>query len=557
MNLMVDAAVRTSLVVLAALGVTTVLSRRSAALRHWILTVGIACAAATPLLQLALPSWRIAPPILTADAPSGQATVSTAVVVRVPRQPAETGPIVSADGEGSRASLPMIVLSIWLAGALSSLCVLVVGLRRLSRAAAAARPVTSGALFSVATDIRHAIGLRRRVRLLQSLDPAPLATWGVFRPTLILPADAPEWPEDRVRLVLRHELAHVARGDWAAQMLAETLRVLLWFNPLLWVASRRLRQESERACDDEVLGSGVAPADYASHLLDLARRARPWPVRSALAMARPSSLEGRVRAMFSTSVSRRPLKRATRIAALVAFAALTVPVAAAQGRFWSFSGTVVDQTDRVVPDAVLVLSNESARAKFEVRTDAAGHFEFQALPSGDYTLAVQKPGFKALNEAVSITGGDVSRTLELHVGGVSESITVIGPRADPSTVDPQRLARGQRAREEARKRASERCGGGAPAGEAGGQIVPPMKLVDVRPDYPEALKAAGVAGVVTLNAVIGTDGTVRDVTVVSSPHSDLERLASEAVRQWEFTPTYLNCTAIDVEMRVTVAFGAK
>ncbi len=102
---------------------------------------------------------------------------------------------------------------------------------------------------------------------------------------------------------------------------------------------------------------------------------------------------------------------------------------------------------------------------------------------------------------------------------------------------------------------AERCGSGA--GEAGGQIVPPMKLVDVRPDYPEGLQAAGITGEVTLLAVIGADGTVREVTRVSSPHPDLERLAGDAVRQWEFAPAYLNCTPVELEMQVTVRFGAK
>jgi protein TonB len=84
--------------------------------------------------------------------------------------------------------------------------------------------------------------------------------------------------------------------------------------------------------------------------------------------------------------------------------------------------------------------------------------------------------------------------------------------------------------------------------------VPPLKVIDVRPQYPEALKTAGIAGVVTLVAVIGTDGTVREVTVLSSPHPDLEKAAADAVRKWEFSTTYLNCTPIEVSMRVTVNF---
>ena len=565
MSPIVDATLRVSVVVLVALGVTAVLTRRSAALRHWILMVGIACAAGTPLLQLALPSWHVAPArwVTGAPAPQPAADVTTAVVVRLP-EAADRVPQAATRPARVGTPLPALLVSMWLAGVLANVCLLIAALRRLSRSASAARPVVSGRLFSIAADVRHAFGLRRRVRLLQSRTSAPLATWGVFRPTLLLPADAHDWSEHRARIVLRHELAHVARCDWAAQMVAETLRAVLWFNPLVWLASRRLRHESERACDDVVIGSGVAPADYASHLLELARCAGRGTGRPALAMARPSSLEGRIRAMLRTNVNHGPLNRASRITALVVFAALAVPLAAAQARFWSFSGSVVDPTDRPVPDVAVVLSNEAARAKFEVRTDAAGRFEFQALAPGDYALTVVRPGFKVLKEAVSIAGSDASRTLRLQVGTVNESITVAGLRpgtpaaggrgTGSGAVESERLARSERARAEARKAVSERCEGAA-AGQAGGAILPPMKLVDVRPDYPEALNAAGVAGVVTLDAVIGTDGAVHDVKVVSSPHPELNPLATEAVRQWEFSPTYLNCTPIDVEMRVTISFG--
>ena len=75
----------------------------------------------------------------------------------------------------------------------------------------------------------------------------------------------------------------------------------------------------------------------------------------------------------------------------------------------------------------------------------------------------------------------------------------------------------------------------------------------MKPIYPEG---SSISGVVTMDAVIGTDGTVREVRVVSSPHPALDRAAADAVRQWEFTPTMLNCTPIDVRMTVTASFVA-
>ena len=71
------------------------------------------------------------------------------------------------------------------------------------------------------------------------------------------------------------------------------------------------------------------------------------------------------------------------------------------------------------------------------------------------------------------------------------------------------------------------------------------------------LKATGIGGVVTLDAQIGTDGSVRDLKVLTSSNAELESAAIDAVRRWEFTPTYLNCTPVEVRMQVTVNFVVK
>jgi TonB family protein len=434
---------------------------------------------------------------------------------------------------------------------------------RLRRMATAAYPLESGPWVYHANQIGRAAGLRRPIVLLQSEHPTLLVTWGWWRPKIILPADAREWTDERARVVLAHELAHIRRGDWTAQMLGELLRAIYWFNPLVWIACRRMRQESEHACDDAVLQSGVDPTDYASHLLDLARTLNAGRrIRiPAPAMARASSLEGRISAMLNTRLDRRPPTSSTQVAIAAAFFIMTISMAgaAAQGRFSTFSGTVVDETNGFLPDTTLVLTNAASKARHEVHSDRTGHFEFVGLPSGEYTLQATQLGFAPLNEAVTIAGRDLTRTIQLQLGSLQETITLVSGPAKPSTPDPDRAQKIQALRDKARERqqrAIERCAGGAGAasGGMGGNILQPKKLVDVKPVYPEHLTSARVGGIVTMEALIGTDGTVRDVRVISSPHPDLDRAAADAVRQWEFTPTILNCTPVDVRMNVTANF---
>jgi hypothetical protein len=137
------------------------------------------------------------------------------------------------------------------------------------------------------------------VRVLPRLG-SPLVV-GLTRTIVLLPASALDWDADRRRTVLLHELAHVRRGDLRVQALAQAACAAYWFNPLAWVAASHLRSERERACDDEVLCSGARPSSYAQHLLEIAKGLRTSRLpSSALAMSRPTELEGRLVAVLST-----------------------------------------------------------------------------------------------------------------------------------------------------------------------------------------------------------------------------------------------------------------
>ena len=66
---------------------------------------------------------------------------------------------------------------------------------------------------------------------------------------------------------------------------------------------------------------------------------------------------------------------------------------------------------------------------------------------------------------------------------------------------------------------------------------------------------AGLDGTVPMEALIGRDGTVTSVSILSADvHPEFARAAVDAVSQWEFSPTYLNCAAVEVRMFVTVSF---
>ena len=541
MSLLIESAVKVSLIVLVALGAAALLGRQSAALRHWVLSIAICCAALLPILIVVVPAWHAV-----------QGAQSSLRVIAV--EPfSSTGRDVQAvpGAQASEISPPsrraLFVGAVWIAGALGSLSILLIGFARLSWIAARCRRIEDGPWTRLADEIAGQYGLRRSVALLQSDHPTLLVTWGFARPKVVLPATATAWTEDRARVVLSHELAHIRRGDWLIQMIAELVRCAYWFNPLLWIACRRLRLESEHACDDVVVASGMKGADYAGELLELARilntSRQPW--FPAPAMARPSSLERRISAMLNARINRRPLTRVARVIVAVSLAAITLPVAAlAQATFSTFSGHVFDPSDAVLPETKVILTNMQTQAKYEVTSNRDGRFEFVGLPPGEYSVETALPGFATTRATLTVAGQDVQQDFRLQIGGLEETVTIV--EGEPGSAEGALRER----------RPLPACVGAAPAAVSGigGQIRPPRRIRNVNPVYPSNVPGTKGEEIVVLAAQIRADGTMGDVQVVGEANPAFANAALDAVRQWAFDETLLNCEPIEVAMRVTARF---
>jgi TonB family protein len=544
--LLLNTTIKISLIVVAALAATSLLRKRSAAVRHFVLAAALVCAAATPFVRVVAPAWQSASRLQVIDRPlavfddPGPATPSS-----VAHQPA-------ANANNTAAVMRAIAI-IWIAGVVLAVAVLVIGLLRLQWIASHARAISDGPWADAARDIARAYGLRRTPLVLHSDHRSVLGTWGIARAKVLLPADALEWPSDRIRIVLAHELAHVRRGDWIVQMAVELLCAAYWFNPLVWLAARRLRLESEQACDDAVLTSGVEGSAYASELVDLARAftAERQLFVPAAAIARPSSLERRVRAMLNVKLNRDPITRTASIAAAVVLAAVTVVVAgfgvSAQGQFATVAGNIVDQNGRPMANVRLVLSNAAAQTKNEVKSDAAGQYEFVGVPPGTYELMFESVGMAYLKrEGLNVAGGQgVQVNAVMKIGSVAETITVTPSINPPPQVE---LAARARVAQVRRVETADPCA----SSPAGGCIRPPTKIKDVRPIYP--IGAPG--GVVILEGNIDVNGLVTDIAVLRTPDPALSTAAIEAVSGWEFLPTHLDGQPIETRMTVTIDFAS-
>jgi beta-lactamase regulating signal transducer with metallopeptidase domain len=306
---MLELTLRATAILLTAWLLTKLMPRATAATRHLVWHGALLAIVLAPLVAAAnLPQVPVVPEgtalrvreILAAlEAPSTGAAIDTpqSAAVRAPgRDRGATRDQIELISAAGTTVVAFWFLAGWLAAA---------------RLAGRARPAPAAWQVEL-TALCQRLRIGREVRLRMVDEPcSPLAT-GLFRSVILVPRTSLTWSDERRRAVLLHELAHVTRHDCRVQLVTHIACAMYWFNPLVWLAAAELRRERERACDDQVLHLGALASSYATHLLDIARELQPTLRPSAaLAMARPSELEGRLLSVLAAGRARVPL-RATR-----------------------------------------------------------------------------------------------------------------------------------------------------------------------------------------------------------------------------------------------------
>jgi HEAT repeat protein len=234
-----------------------------------------------------------------------------------------------------------------------------------------ARALDGPAWPALLCDVADRLGLSDLPRLAASERVEIPFACGVWRVTIVLPAAAEGWSEERRRLVLFHELAHVRRRDLLGHMLGRVACAAYWFHPLAWIAARRLRAESERACDDLVLACGTRPSDYAGHLLEILSSARRTEALSAaVAMARRTEFEGRVLAILDPAAPRGVVGRLRSAALTAGLASVFLCVAALGPMRGAAPSTARAAEPEPAPQAPAQAQNPPAPAPPAVRAPA-------------------------------------------------------------------------------------------------------------------------------------------------------------------------------------------
>lgn len=283
--------------------------------------VGLGALAALPVWT----TWSILARGVTADGAAGAAASLPAVRA-----------VTDAVGGGARAVLDAAGLAtgslpyVWAAGTallVARLAAGVIGARRLvARGSPAPAPVRRAV-----EQAARRLGVGRPIAVVATAGVDVPAVVGGRRPTLLVPRYA-RWNETfdpaSLGVLIAHEVAHIRRRDWTANLAQSVVEALLWFHPGAWWLSARARREREFACDDLAARVGGGRLRLARALAAL-EELRPRNLAPA-----PSAAQGPLLRRVARLAARGATRRHSLFRRLARVATCGVATTVAAGALW-------------------------------------------------------------------------------------------------------------------------------------------------------------------------------------------------------------------------------
>jgi bla regulator protein blaR1 len=358
--------------------------------------------------------------------------------------------------------------------------------------------------------MRQRFELSRPVRLLVSAQVATPMLIGWIKPVVLLPLSMLSgFSTHQIELIIAHELGHVRRWDYLANLFQVVVETTLFYHPVVHWISRDVRNARESCCDDLVLSLAKGnPIAYARTLADLEELRHDLDDVVAPALgATGGILLARIRRIVGVE-GHDPLPRSTKWPLLLVAAAALV-------------GFTL-RPQHAIPDIAAALARIPAESlalvtgnpRLSVTSFEAPHL---AMPMPALTLQSPATSEAAPAQALMVDSAPAQRMVierpqiekfALGTGHASPVRDIAETRALPPA---------------------------AITSEAIAAVEAPVRLHVVAPIYPEHAKSSGIEGNVELEYAIGADGIVRDVHVIrAQPEGVFDAAAKTALGQWQF-----------------------
>lgn len=519
----------------------------SAQTRHFLTTVALLSVLLLPLSSRLIPAFEI--PIEAASSPAVETADSDGfLVVGAQAQKADLFTV---------ERFYRICLGVYFLGLAFILAKVLTSNLKLVLLVRMCTPVTASNWLKILEKHRSRMGIRRKIDLRYSdLNTSP-STWGAFRPVILLPARALQWPDHLIQSTVLHELAHIKRYDWLVQQITRCVCAVYWINPLCWVAARQLFANAETACDDMAINAGVRNVHYARNLVDVAEQVlqhqsfRP----AALTMAprgKHSQLADRILAILNGQACRAPLTKSQTALILFAFVCLLVPMASVRAHF-------VEVPAEEAADVVEPLN--------QTREESATTDHIAAIPvrletenrTAEQPETVPIDRLAQLKEVLNNTRTPPAR----HTGlapphGTGEIEYELDFSLRDSDI-PRRSVSNQKAEKSGLESAvgllkkhlrQKLAADPIPVNDIAlkNNVSGPFRRNLIVPNYPHRAQYRGIEGKVTVEYAIDRHGTVVDAHVVSAdPDNVFDREVLKAIKKSTFHPRTIDGSPVPAE----------
>jgi len=474
---------------------------------------------------------------------------------------------VSTIVSGATADVVMWILAAGVAVRIARLGLGLWQLRRMRRLAAA--PAT----FGPSVDELRAM-LAAHADLRWSDQVTQPVTFGVVSPVVLLPRRVESLSREAQRGVVCHELLHVARRDWRWILVEELARAVFWFHPAVWWLVARLDLSREQVVDARVVDCTSARGSYMDALVFFADQT--GPVAPSIAFLRNRHLRARLR-----QLNRRASMTARRVVGTLA-ALLVVLGGATSAIVWALPlDLTLLQTSPAMSGLEIRLAENAPAPGLEEVTggDPLRRLYLHATPviTGADVMGADlfDTGPRAVNVGVQFSPEAAERLRQAtaaHIGRpavvlldgrvamvatvrspLGESAVISGITRDRAEALVQSLTPPARGAQDAGREAQPRREVVTVDDEG---VTPPTVVQMVKPQYTAAAMEAKIQGEVVLDAVVETDGTVGDVTVVRSLDTEygLDEQAVAALSQSRFEPGQKDGKPVAVQVTVQMSF---
>ena len=310
------------------LGILRLTRSRTPAERSLIAHLGLLAILLLPIGSILLPQWAPLPQDIFASNVVASQASEIPVAARTLDIPAPAAEVAAAAPSFAPPSLAELAVWIYALPLVLMFAMMAVAVFRLFAMRRRAEVLVDGAWLSALAEAQRRMGFKHGTALLVSEELRSPISWGVLRPTILLDPRAVSAVRE-AEAIIAHELAHVARLDWAKLFIARLACALFWFNPLVWLLARESHHLREEAADDAVLLTDIAGSDYATLLVNAARHDNRAVLIAAHGVApAKNSLKRRVIRVLDANASRGPVGAGWGFLGLASVLAIATPLAA-------------------------------------------------------------------------------------------------------------------------------------------------------------------------------------------------------------------------------------